>query len=212
MVARDLKNLHPILPLVGSLVSNSYGKNRYSEMSLLSLKLFTTQYRDRLTSKNVDYFICNSKAIDKTNVRTLGVPEDRIKVIYRERIFSDYSYSPEEVRLCWRSEIILFFLPYYEGLRGALIEAIITKKPSIVSDIPDNQECFKENGVLCFSPGDTEALSWKIEEAMEINDWEKRLECSFNYALKNFKVENISKQYENFYRDILDEERLTAYS
>ena len=287
MVARKLKKIFPDIPLVGSLVSNSYGKKRYSQMSFLSqLKLFTTQCRDRISARKVNYFICNSKAIMKTNVKALGIPEKKVKVIYRGRTFEDYKALPENLELLknelnpGNNRIILnisrlirskgqldllhafkkllkhqphnilyiagegplrtelenkitslkinkkvfllgyredvpallalsdyFVFPsYYEGLPGALIEAIIAKRPSIVSDIPENRECFNENGALFFPPGDVQALSSKMEEAMKIADWEERLERSFSYAQKNFKVENISKKYEKFYRSILDEE------
>ncbi|UJH91328.1 glycosyltransferase [Antarcticibacterium sp. 1MA-6-2] len=231
MVARKLKRIFPDIPLVGSLVSNSYGKQRYLEMSFLSqLKLFTTQCRDRFSTSKVDYFICNSKAIKKTNVKALGIPEEKVKVIYRGRSFKDYKISSENVErirkelnpgnkkiflnvgrlirskgqldllqafkilleqypenqlyiagegplraelekkiafynlqnnvhlLGYREDIpellavtdFFVFPSYFEGLPGALLEAIIAKKPTIVSDIPENRECFMKNGALFF--------------------------------------------------------------
>ena len=49
------------------------------------------------------------------------------------------------------------FPSYYEGLPGALIEAIFAKKPIIFSNIPENRECMPEEAGLKFSPGDIPA-------------------------------------------------------
>ena len=86
MVARKLKKKFPDIPLVGSLVNNSYSKRRYKNLSPISkLKLFSTQLRDFSTIKKVDYFISNSFAIVEPNVKALGISIDRIKVIHRGR-------------------------------------------------------------------------------------------------------------------------------
>lgn len=98
LVARKLKVRYPEIILVGSLVSNSYGKKRYQEMSLLTrFKLFTTQLRDRMSSKKVDYFICNSRAIMEPNIKALGIPKEKVRVIYRGRNFEDYNFSEKDV-------------------------------------------------------------------------------------------------------------------
>lgn len=284
MVARKLKNIFPDIPLIGSLVSNSYGKKRYSEMSFLSqLKLFSTQCRDRFSIRKVDYFICNSKAIRKTNVKALGISEKKIKVIYRGRSFKDYHSTDESVHtllkelnpgnhnvflnvgrlikskgqldllqafkillernpnnllyfagegplrpvlekkikslklsdkvflLGYREDIpellaqshFFVFPSYYEGLPGALIEAIISKTPSIVSDIAENRECFVENGALFFKSGSIKDLSDKMKEALIISDWKERTESSLENARKNFEIKKVSKEYESFYQKIV---------
>jgi len=51
-------------------------------------------------------------------------------------------------------------------LPGALIEAIISKTPSIVSDIAENKECFVENGALFFKSGNIKDLGDKMKEAL----------------------------------------------
>ena len=100
MVARKLKMIFPSILLVGSLVSNSYGVNRYKHLSTISrIKLFSTQLRDRITAKRVDYFICNSEAIKKSNRIALGIPSKKIEVIYRGRSFQEYLLKPDSVSL-----------------------------------------------------------------------------------------------------------------
>ncbi|MDX1760579.1 MAG: glycosyltransferase [Christiangramia sp.] len=287
-VARKLKKKFPGIPLVGSLVSNSYGKNRYAELSLLSkFKLFTTQLRDRWSVKNVDHFVSNSKAIIKPNAKALAIPEDKIQVIYRGRNFEDYQASnsgvkeireslnlnhkkvfinvarlirskgqlilldgfqqvlkefPESMLLIvgegpLRSELQLkidslnlnssvfllgyredvpellaasdfFIFPsYYEGLPGALIEAIIARKPVVVSDIPENRECFQQGGALFFTPGNVDSLAQKIRMAVEYKDWSMDLQRSYHFAEKEFQLKNISRKYEIFYKALLGDQK-----
>lgn len=95
------------------------------------------------------------------------------------------------------------FPTYYEGLPGALIEAIIAKTPVIVSSIEENRECLPEKGALFFKPGDIEELSRMMEKSLDLNDWEQRTELAYKNAFKNFNIKSISKEYENFYRTIL---------
>lgn len=284
MVARKLKRKFPDILLVGSLVSNSYGKRRYSQLSLLSrLKLFSTQLRDRYTAGEVDYYICNSRAIKYSNMKALRIPEERIKIIHRGRSF--YNHCPassaahtlkEELniedrkvflnvgRLCKgkgqldllysfknliqrRTDTVLMiagegplknqlihtieeldleefvlllgyredvkdllciadyfvFPTYYEGLPGALIEAIIAKTPVIVSSIEENKECLPKNGGLFFRPGNIEELSMKLEQSLDLNDWEQRTASAYENAFNKFNISTICREYENFYKSIL---------
>ncbi|NJY63958.1 glycosyltransferase [Salinimicrobium sp. CDJ15-81-2] len=96
LIARKLKKIFPDIILVGSFVSNSYGLNRYRHLSTLSkLKLFSTQLKDRLTAGKVDFFLCNSNAIKKTNVRALNIDGNKVQVIYRGRCLEDFSATTE---------------------------------------------------------------------------------------------------------------------
>ncbi len=288
MVARKLKHVFPHIVLVGSLVSNSYGINRYKQLSPISrIKLFSTQLKDRMTAGKVDFFVCNSKAIKKTNIRALGIPRNKVKVIYRGRCFEEYLPTTETVSLLKKEfnldEQLIFlnvsrlykgkgqldllkafkvlnaknpntvlliagegsfrgeledlikslglgknvfllgyredvakllaladyfvFPTYFEGLPGALIEAIISKTPSIVSDIAENRECFVENGALYFPPGDINKMAAKMKEAMDLHDWPERTELSYQYAYEKFEIKKISRQYEEFYVNLLEKTR-----
>lgn len=284
MVARKLKQVFPHIFLVGSFVSNSYGVNRYRQLSPLSrIKLFSTQLKDRKTAGKVDFFVCNSNAIKKSNIKALGIPGNKVKVIYRGRCFEDYLPTAESVSLLkkelnpedhivflnvsrlhkgkgqldllkafkvlnaqnpklilliagegsFRGELENFikslgleknvfllgyredvakllaladyfvFPSYFEGLPGALIEAIISKTPSIVSDIAENRECFVENGALFFKSGNIKDLGDKMKEALTIKDWKERTESSLENARKNFEIKKVSKEYESFYKKIV---------
>lgn len=95
------------------------------------------------------------------------------------------------------------FPSYFEGLPGALIEAIIAKTPVIASDIPENRECFPLDGALFFKSGNVDDLSSKMEEAQKSKNWNEMTESSFSYARRNFDIYNISRKYEEFYFSIL---------
>lgn len=85
IIGRKLKK-HFNVPLVNSLVNNSYIKERYSNLNYSNkLKLYLLQLYDRSTSNNVDLFISNSKAIQDTNSSALNIPLNRIQVIHRGR-------------------------------------------------------------------------------------------------------------------------------
>lgn len=79
------------LPVVNSIVSDSYGIERTSSMQTLRrVKLYSTFLLDRLTAGKVNLFISNSDAIKKSYSFHLGVSESKIKTIYRGRKASRY--------------------------------------------------------------------------------------------------------------------------
>ena len=284
IVARKLKVIFPHIFLVGSLVSNSYGVNRYKQLSILSkFKLISTQIKDRLTSGKVDYFICNSNAIKKTNIRALGIPSEKVKVIYRGRSFKDYNsidgpsgllrqefglkdqivflnvsrlhkgkgqadllIAFSELRkvvpnivlliagegpfreeleiiiknlnlesnvylLGYREDVsellnnsdFFVFPTYFEGLPGALIEAIICRTPSIVSAIEENKECFNGANALFFETGNIDDLKAKMEQALNLENWNQMTQDALLNAQSNFDISKVSLEYEEFYKSIL---------
>lgn len=284
MIARKLKHIFPNTILVGSLVNNSYSKNRYANLNFISrLKLFTTQLRDRLTIKDVDYFISNSEAIVGPNIKALGISSENIKVIHRGRKVNFQSINSLEDELIQkmnnkivflnvgrlslnkgqldliqafkkiqskRNDIILLiagegslrveiekeidkfelnknicllgyrtdissllhhanfciFPSYVEGLSGAIIEAVLAKKPCVVSNIEENKECYpNEDGALFFPVGNISKMIEAIDKALNLNEkeWKKKIDSSFKYGQEHFDILNVSERYENFYKKIL---------
>lgn len=100
----------------------------------------------------------------------------------------------------------LFVFPtYLEGLPGSLIEAMMSKTPVICSNIPENKECVPKKGAYFFNPGDITELSKLIENCLNKPDNSNlMIQRSYNYAIKNFELENISERYENVYYDLLN--------
>ncbi|MDP2088177.1 MAG: glycosyltransferase family 4 protein [Flavobacteriaceae bacterium] len=86
MVGRLLKS-HFNIPLISSIVSNSYLEERYEHLSLPGkLKLYAVQWYDRRTAPGVNLFIANSETVKASNAQFLKVPLSKIKVIYRGRM------------------------------------------------------------------------------------------------------------------------------
>lgn len=289
LISRKLKGVFPNITLVGSFVSNSYGKNRYRHLSILSkLKLLSTQIKDRLTARKVDFFLCNSNAIKNSNVKALNVDRNKVEVIYRGRCLEDFNNSTKAKpslleELNWnggkvflnvgrlnkgkgqidllnafkiinaedpdtllilagegslRSELesmileyrlqkkvfllgyredipsllrmadFFVFPTYYEGLPGSLVEAIISKTPAIVSDIPENRECFPGDEALFFPPGDIDELSSQMKLALKMEDWEWRTNRAAINASEKFNIQRISADYENFYQKIFRQKNI----
>jgi glycosyltransferase involved in cell wall biosynthesis len=284
LVARRLKSHFPEKTLVGSLVSNSYSRSRYGQMNFLRrLKLFSTQLIDRFTAGQVDYFICNSKAIMHTNRRALNISEEKVRVIYRgrklkksgdhdsgncdllkkelnptehriflnvgrlnegkgqldlvrafaalqrehshvrlliagegdlrselEEMIQELGLQEKVLLLGYREDIedllditeFFVFPTYFEGLPGALVEALLAKKPAIISNIPENLECVPHGGAITFEVGNVLDLKEKMIKALAAKDWAQKIDRSFHFARKNFDIDEVSRQYENFYEEI----------
>lgn len=91
------------------------------------------------------------------------------------------------------------FPSYYEGLPGALIEAVISKTPVIASDIPENRECLAPDSALLFSPGNITEISDALMKANNMADWTLKTEIAYCYAKENFEINKRSREYEEFY-------------
>ncbi|HET8860559.1 glycosyltransferase family 4 protein [Marivirga sp.] len=95
------------------------------------------------------------------------------------------------------------FPSHYEGLPGALIEAMMSKTPIIASDIPENLECVNNENSLIFPVGNVDALTNKMIEAQEI-DWSKKIEKAYQFASENFDINKIAEEYERTYNELLE--------
>ncbi len=96
------------------------------------------------------------------------------------------------------------FPSYFEGLPGALIEAMIAKIPIICSDITENKECVDESMALFHRVGDSRDLMAQMEKAISLTDWEARTQLAYDYAAKHFDIEKITQQYEEVYQKLLN--------
>ncbi len=96
------------------------------------------------------------------------------------------------------------FPSYFEGLPGALIEAMLAKIPIICSDIPENKECVDESMALFHRVGDMSDLAAQMEKALSMTDWEERTQRAFEFAVEHFDIQKIARQYEEVYRQLLN--------
>ncbi|HWR98612.1 MAG TPA: glycosyltransferase, partial [Candidatus Methanoperedens sp.] len=98
LVARAVGTLAGI-PVVGSFVSE--GRSRRSEGRcdrLLAVKGFAVHLLDRLTARRVAAFVANSGTAKASNCRALGVPEAKVRVLYRGRDASVFHPAGEGSR------------------------------------------------------------------------------------------------------------------
>lgn len=99
----------------------------------------------------------------------------------------------------------LFLYPSYaEGLPGALIEAMMSSKIIINSNIGENMECVDDNSSISYKVGDLNELKTNILNVLK--NIEKFKYFGLNarkLALENFSINMISKQYQDTYRELL---------
>lgn len=103
------------------------------------------------------------------------------------------------------TEADFFVFPsYFEGLPGALIEAMMAKVPIICSDIPENQECVDDLMCLFHRVGDQLDLLSQMEKALVLTEWQERTQRAYDYAVEYFEINKISKKYEETYLKLLN--------
>ena len=74
------------IPLVGTFVTDSYGPNRSAEFSgIRYLKYRYTWLLDRVTAGIPKAYITNGFYIGRSNAKALGIPDDKVKLVYRGR-------------------------------------------------------------------------------------------------------------------------------
>lgn len=95
------------------------------------------------------------------------------------------------------------FPSYFEGLPGALIEAMLARIPIICSDIPENKECVDESMVLFHRVGDQADLLAQMEKALMLTDWQIRTSKAYDFAATHFEIGTIASQYEQVYQQLL---------
>lgn len=95
------------------------------------------------------------------------------------------------------------FPSYFEGLPGSLIEAMMAKIPIICSDIQENKECVDESMCLFHRVGEPTDILTQMKKALVLDDWEKRTERAFNFAIEHFEIGKVVRQYEETYEHLL---------
>lgn len=99
---------------------------------------------------------------------------------------------------------IFVFPSWYEGLPGALIEAMMSGVPIIASDIPENLECIDPSDSYIFKKGNIQDLINKMTSAL-LNEGEsiRKAEMAKTIAFKKFSINKVVDDYEKLYEKIL---------
>lgn len=99
---------------------------------------------------------------------------------------------------------IFIFPSHYEGLPGALIEAMFAKKIIICSDIGENKECVSENEAVFFKTHDIEELTSKINMVLkDLKKYEPMAVNAQKAAITKFDLVNVINQYNETYQNLL---------
>lgn len=99
---------------------------------------------------------------------------------------------------------VFVYPSYFEGLPGALIEAMFSGKIIVCSDIPENMECVNEDCAIIFKRGDVDDYVTKLTYALSNKRELKQLgENAKIMANDKFDIEKISWNYESTYDSLL---------
>lgn len=95
------------------------------------------------------------------------------------------------------------FPSYFEGLPGALIEAMMGELLIVCSNIPENRECVSEKSAVLFKVGNVSDISRKLAYTLENTESLKHLtENARKIAENEFDIFKIAQKYEDFYLSI----------
>lgn len=108
-----------------------------------------------------------------------------------------------DVPLLLKSADYFVFPSHYEGLPGALIEAMFARLPIIASSIPENKECVDESMALFYEAGNVKELTSKMLMALDDKQWKERTDSTFGYAMEHFEISKVAAQYEALYDELL---------
>lgn len=101
---------------------------------------------------------------------------------------------------------------YYEGLSGAIIEAMFSNLPIIASDIEPNLELVGDDRGWTFKKGDWSELHDKMELLLHNNgDSKLKVENAFKFANLHLEISAVTKKYLDTYRNLIDENTVSRY-
>ena len=99
---------------------------------------------------------------------------------------------------------VFIFPSHYEGLPGALLEAMFVQKIIICSDIGENKECVSETEAIFFKTHDIEELTLKISMVLNnVKEYEPMAINAKKAALSKFELAKIISQYNEAYQNLL---------
>lgn len=129
----------------------------------------------------------------ETEIEKLGLKE---KVL----LLGNVDYIPVLLNMA----DVFVFSSHYEGLPGALLEAMFAQKIIICSDIGENKECVSENEALFFKTHDIEELTSKINLVLNnLKEYEPMAMEAKKVAITKFELATVVAQYNETYLNLL---------
>jgi glycosyltransferase involved in cell wall biosynthesis len=295
IVARIAGRLEKV-PVINSFVNDTYTDIRWHGMTAVQrFKHRCIWGIDRATAHLVTGFAANSQAIKISNCKALGVPLQKVRVIYRGRDLDTFrsgnrgvkSITVASLEMTSKSKIIinvgrlidrkgqdvllrsmpqvlgkypdarlliagegpyrqvleqlitelhlrdavyllgtrhdvpqllqaadLFVSPsYYEGLPGAVVEAMLAGLPVVLSDMDVHREMVSDGITGCLVPiKNVAALAGSIIELLDNPEQSKSMGArARERACELFDIKEVVAQHEKFYSDVFEEWRLRRH-
>lgn len=109
-----------------------------------------------------------------------------------------------DVHVLLKMADIFVFPSHYEGLPGALIEAMFAEKIVVCSDIGENKECVTENEAVYFKKGEVLDLIEKLNLVIQSpEDYKLMANKAKLKAMEKFELSSVVEQYNDTYRQLL---------
>lgn len=99
---------------------------------------------------------------------------------------------------------VFVFPSHYEGLSGALIEAMIAGLPTVATPVDGNSELIEDEVTgLFIPPYDSEALAERLIELLGDAELREKLgTAASDYAREEFAIETMVSEFEALYREV----------
>lgn len=109
----------------------------------------------------------------------------------------------EDIPHLLRAADLFAFPSHYEGLPGALVEAMLTALPIAAADTPHNRECARDGSTVTWFPvGDAPALARAALAAIADPAREAKGRRGRAEAIERFAIEPIVDRYEELFADV----------
>lgn len=163
-----------------------------------------------IESKGIHELIKAFSEINRDKIKLLIVGEGPFrseleKLISRLNLGSNIQLlgSQQNVNKFFEKADYFVFPSHFEGLPGALIEAMMAKVPIIASDIPENKECLTSDMALFHQVHNPTDLAIQLKAALNLSDWTTRTTLAHAFACEHFNIDKIAQAYEETYSELI---------
>lgn len=113
-----------------------------------------------------------------------------------------------DVHLLLKLADFFVFPSHYEGLPGALIEAMFAEKIIVCSDIGENKECVSEKEAVYFKKGVVSDLIEKLHLVIKNEeDYKEMAGKAKTTAIEKFELSSVVGQYNETYKQLIDNKK-----
>ena len=132
---------------------------------------------------------------DIINIKEKYEVRDRIKIMdYTSELWSWFKVSN-----------VFVSVSNYEGNPNTVLEAVASKCPAVISDIPEHREILDENSSYFVPVSDTKAIADGIIKALsDPDEAQRKAENAYN-KIKTWSTETVADKYIEFYQKLLNQ-------